>query len=63
MVVGFDNAADRPAIRCKYGDDRLAHIHDRIPHRHGPGRDELTLTDEMTCETVSAWLRAYLPES
>jgi hypothetical protein len=61
LVVGFDNAADRPAVRLRFAHDWLSHIHERLPHRHGPAEGELRLTPEMTCEDFLAWLKTNLP--
>ncbi len=50
VMLGLDNHADRPALRLKYGDAFAAHIHDLIPHRHGPDKVMLGLTDEWTAQ-------------
>lgn len=45
MILGFDNHADRTALRLKYGEDYTAHIFDLVPHRHGPDKTTTILTE------------------
>ena len=46
VLLGLDNAADRRALRLKYGRDFAQHIHEPVPHRHVA--DQVELTGEMT---------------
>lgn len=46
VLLGLDNAADRRALRLKYGRDFAQHIHEPVPHRHAT--DQVELTEEMT---------------
>ena len=34
VILGWDNAPDRQALRLKYDRDFTMHIHDEIPHQH-----------------------------
>lgn len=45
VVLGFDNHPDRTALRLKYGDYYTDHIHDLVPHRHGPDKTITSLTE------------------
>ena len=45
VLLGFDNHADNAALRLKYGEDFTTHIHELIPHRHGPDKTETFLTE------------------
>jgi hypothetical protein len=45
VIVGFDNHADRTALRLMYGDNYAAHIFDLVPHRHGPDKTTTMLTE------------------
>lgn len=49
-MLGLDNHADRQALRLKYGEDFALHIHELIPHKHGPDKATLELTEEWTTE-------------
>jgi hypothetical protein len=37
-------------VRLKYGEDFAAHIHELIPHSHGPDKVTLALTEEWTAQ-------------
>lgn len=50
VMLGLDNHADRQALRLKYGDDFADHIHELIPHRHGPDKTTTQLTEEWTAQ-------------
>jgi hypothetical protein len=50
VLLGLDNHADRQALRLKYGEDFTAHTHELIPHRHGPDKSTLGLTEEWTAQ-------------
>lgn len=50
VMLGLDNHADRQALRLKYGDDFVDHIHELIPHRHGPDKATTELTEEWTAQ-------------
>lgn len=45
VVLGFDNHPDRTALRLRFGDYYTAHIHDLVPHRHGPDKASTFLTE------------------
>jgi hypothetical protein len=45
VILGFDNHADRTALRRKYGENYTAHIFDLVPHRHGPDKTITILTE------------------
>lgn len=45
VLLGFDNHADLTALRLKFGGDYAEHIHDLIPHRHGPDKATTVLTE------------------
>lgn len=45
ILLGFDNHADRAALRLKYGDTFSAHISELVSHRHGPDKSSITLTE------------------
>lgn len=45
VVLGFDNHPDRTALRLRYGDCYTDHIHDLVPHRHGPDKATTSLTE------------------
>lgn len=47
VILGWDNAPDRQALRLKYGKDFITHIHDEIPHQHLQD-GTVTLTFEKT---------------
>jgi len=44
VILGFDNHADRTALRLRFGEGFVDHIHDSVPHRHGPDKRTTTLT-------------------
>ena len=46
VVVGFDNYPDRRILREKFGRQFTAHLHERIPHRHGQGKSSVEVTEE-----------------
>ena len=48
VIVGFDNHADRTALRLRYGDAFAEHIHELVPHRHGLDKQETILTETWT---------------
>jgi hypothetical protein len=50
VLLGLDNHADHQALRLKYGEDFAAHVHELIPHRHGPDKATLELTQEWTAQ-------------
>lgn len=50
ILLGLDNHADRQALRLKYGEEFAAHIYELIPHRHGPDKATLELTEEWTAQ-------------
>ena len=57
VVVGFDNYPDRRALQQKYGQDISAHLSELVPHKHGPRKVSLELTEEMTVEAFLEYLR------
>jgi hypothetical protein len=59
VIAGFDNASDAQVRRLKYGDAHAAHRYERIPHRHGPDKAEVELTDEVACADFIAWVQAH----
>jgi len=60
IEAGFDNAADIHAIRLKYGHAAKEHFGELVPHLHLKNKTELFLTDEMTFEDFTDWLRLNL---
>ena len=48
VVLGFNNHADRTALRLKFGEDYTTHVHDLVPHRHGPDKINTILTEAWT---------------
>ena len=50
VLLGFDNHADRTALRLKFGEDYVNHIQDLVPHRHGPDKSSTTLTEAWEAE-------------
>ena len=56
VVVGFDNYPDRRALREKYGQNFSMHLSELIPHKHGPRKELLELTEEITLETFLDYL-------
>lgn len=56
VVVGFDNYPDRRALEKKYGNNFTAHLSELIPHKRGPDKLSLELTDETTIERFSEHL-------
>ena len=47
VMIGLDNHPDHQALRLKYGSNLASHLHELIPHRHGP--------DKLTTELTIAW--------
>lgn len=45
VILGFDNHADRTALRLKFGENYAEHIHELVPHRHGPDKSTTILTE------------------
>lgn len=45
VILGFDNHADRTALRLKYGDSYTDHISDLVPHCHGTDKTTTILTE------------------
>ncbi len=56
VVAGFDNYPDRRALRLKYGQEFKFYLSRLIPHKHGPGKTTLELTEEMTVEAFLDYL-------
>lgn len=56
VIVGFDNYPDRRALRQKYGQAFKACLTELIPHKHGPRKTTLELTEEMTVEVFLDYL-------
>lgn len=56
VIVGFDNYPDRRALRQKYGQAFKACLAELIPHKHGPRKTTLELTEEMTVEVFLDYL-------
>jgi len=50
VVVGFDNYPDRRVLREKFGRQFAAHLHERIPHRHGQGKSSVEATEEYSVQ-------------
>ena len=50
VAMGFDNYPDRQALQQKYGQAFMAHLDELIPHKHGPGKTTLELTEDMMVE-------------
>ena len=46
VVVGFDNYPDRRILRERFGRRFTAHLHERIPHRHGQRKGLVEVTEE-----------------
>jgi hypothetical protein len=63
VMLGLDNHADRQALRLKYGDDFADHIHELIPHRHGPDKVTTELTEEWTAQQFLNDLEVLVEES
>lgn len=63
IIAGFDNAADPRVIRMKYGRSYKRYLGRLVPHLHLDDKNRLELTDEMTVETLVAWLCDNLPLS
>ncbi len=57
VVVGFDNYPDRRSLRKKYGPDFKLHLLELIAHKHGPRKETLELTEEMTVEKFLNYLK------
>lgn len=47
VLLGFDNHADRTALRLKYGEYFTDHTFDLVPHRHG--------ADKLTTAPTEPW--------
>jgi len=50
ILIGLDNFSDRPALRLKYGEAFIQHLHEPIPHLHTENKERLELTDEKTLD-------------
>lgn len=57
VVVGFDNYPDRRALREKYGLSFKEHLDELIAHKHGPRKEGIELTDEMTLKLFLSYLK------
>ncbi len=57
VVVGFDNYPDRRALREKYGQNFKFHLSELVAHKHGPRKETLELTEEMTVEKFLEYLK------
>ncbi|MDE3088009.1 MAG: hypothetical protein KGJ80_01315 [Chloroflexota bacterium] len=49
LLLGLDNAPDRPALRLKYGKEFTVHLYESVPHLHADPH-KLELTDEKMFE-------------
>ena len=56
VVVGFDNYPDAQVLKAKFGRGFRSHSEDRIPHRHGPGKRTVSLTDSIDAKEFLALL-------
>jgi hypothetical protein len=50
VVVGLDNYPDRRILRERFGRQFSAHLHERIPHRHGQGKSSVEATEEYSVQ-------------
>ena len=63
VMLGFDNHADRQALRLKYGDDYINHLTDLIPHQHSAHKASLILTPSWKAEQFLNKLDQLIAES
>ena len=57
VVIGWDNAPDRLALRLKYGKDFTQHLYQEIPHEHRG--ESVALTHEKTMDEFLALVQSY----
>ena len=57
VAVGFDNYPDRRALQKKYGRDFKLHPFELVAHKHGPRKETLELTEEMTVKKFLNYLK------
>jgi hypothetical protein len=62
VILGFDNHVDRTALRLKFGEDYVEHIHDLVPHRHGADKRTTTLTEAWEAQRFLLELDDLLAE-
>ena len=60
VEAGFDNNPDPRAIRLEYGEIGPEHAGESIPHLHLENKTRLSLTEEITFEGFSEWLKKNL---
>ena len=60
VLFGFDNHADRHSLRLKYGRGFASHLHELVPHYHGPDKATTKLTEEWTAERFLTELEAQI---
>jgi hypothetical protein len=60
VVVGFDNYPDRRVLREEFGRQFVAHLHERVPHRHGQGKGSVEATEECDVRTFLETIGAML---
>lgn len=63
VIWGFDNHPDRTALRLRYGDNFLAHIHELIPHQHGLDKQNVSLTEPWTANQFLNELDNLVPSA
>jgi hypothetical protein len=63
VLFAFDNHADRYSLRLKYGEDFSGHLHEHIPHRHGPGKATTELTKDWSAERFLTELEVRIEEA
>jgi hypothetical protein len=56
---GFDNSADREALRTRYGADWTLHLYEETPHYHAPN-GQIQVTKPMDFDSFLIWLKENL---
>ncbi len=56
LVHGFDNSADKKAIKLRYGTEWKSHINEELPHQHDANRKISLMPTEMTFDRLIDWL-------
>lgn len=63
VLFAFDNHADHHSLRLRYGEKFTSHLHELIPHRHGPGKATTELTEEWSAERFLTELEVRIKEA
>lgn len=56
FIAGLDNAADPTAVRLRYEKESKKHYGTRVPHKHAPHKEDITLTEEISFEGFREWI-------